>query len=375
MAESPILIIITCSNTKRTGGVSAYDGERSILPLLPAEVAEDLIQGRKWAFGRLLTGGAKRDAVLVRDLPPNRSLAMGHDLGGEAAGALYRPAAERYAGRLYKELQHDGKQMLLATPHHVLILSGLYGLLIPSEPIQDYQSYVRDDRVLTQLWTESGLLTNVLIAYVKSHGITHIFDLTAERGYRELIDWHRTKAVTKQVLHCFASQDAGPDGLVAVGYSARQLLSASTAELTTLRDGSLIETPYQRLVLTEALQEPSYAPREGPLREVSLTIEDQLGRMRRCFIRIMDAMDPRQEGGRESGVIPHIHALVDRGRIPYVVGRCMVQITQVRNTREYEPPPRAVTDGEWLAIRVKFAEVKKWASQHKLPVPADCDEI
>ena len=73
----------------------------------------------------------------------NRALNKGTDFGGHHT-ADYLPAVHRYDGRFFLALGTDGRKNLDGSRHHTLFLSGLYGLLCPSEPIQLYSCPLRD---------------------------------------------------------------------------------------------------------------------------------------------------------------------------------------------------------------------------------------
>ena len=98
---------------------------------------------------------------------------------------------------------------------HVLIVSGLYGLLLPEELIQAYNCHL-DDEVLnngiladdiddtaaedgssriSEIWRQHNLPNRILQAFIESHNqqndhtIHHVMDLLSETSYQRLFNW------------------------------------------------------------------------------------------------------------------------------------------------------------------------------------------
>lgn len=109
--DAPTLVLVQCSKAKSHGGQPELDG-RGIGDLLPQSLASALAVARE-----TVARAAHRDERRLM------------------------PASSRYAGRLYESAGH-----LIAKPppgaNHV-ILSGGYGLVLPEEPIGDYDRKFR----------------------------------------------------------------------------------------------------------------------------------------------------------------------------------------------------------------------------------------
>ena len=73
---------------------------------------------------------------------------------------------KRYRGRFYDALDPEECGGLDKSSHHWLIVSVLYGLLTPKEPIQRYSCHTLDDAELTKIWTKDSLITSLLLSYV-----------------------------------------------------------------------------------------------------------------------------------------------------------------------------------------------------------------
>ncbi|MGH2593776.1 MAG: hypothetical protein ACRDGG_09710 [Anaerolineae bacterium] len=293
----------------------------------------------------------------MADLPYNRKLVDGPDFNGIAAGGLYMPAAQRFRGRFYAELGSNGLLLLTDSRHHVLILTPLYGLVMPSEPIQNHSCYVNDHADIHRYWTEEDRLTKVLIAYMDRYGITQVLDLTAEAAFRNLIAWEsiRTKA---KVLHCFGEQNAGPAVLRAFAVVAKQFLEkAPNDALSDIKDGAAFDTPYERVLFRLVPRPPAGAPEEFELHRTLLTVADELGRMRRNIIRVLNQLH-RSPTTRE-GVINQIDKLKEMKRLPTDIAIFMKTIVSVRNRVEYEE--YSVLPEELIDLREKYAVIYKWA--------------
>ena len=72
--------------------------------------------------------------VPLKNLDYNRDLVKGAEFGGRK-DAAYMPALDRYEGRFFQALGDAGKAHCRSNDS-LLIVSGLYGLLRTSEPMQ-----------------------------------------------------------------------------------------------------------------------------------------------------------------------------------------------------------------------------------------------
>ncbi|HSH82828.1 MAG TPA: hypothetical protein VLA19_30210, partial [Herpetosiphonaceae bacterium] len=124
------------------------------------------------------------------------------------------------------------------SPHHVLIVSGLYGLLTPEEPIQCYSCHVTDHPRIVRHWTDSDRLTQIVVSYIAQYGITTVFDLMADGAYRLLLNWEAIqRAVSGNVRHCFSEEFAGAELLPSLGLVARRFLGLPEEALLRIQPG------------------------------------------------------------------------------------------------------------------------------------------
>jgi len=139
------------------------------------------------------------------------------DLGFSETGGLYLPAIERYNGRFYTSLE-SGKTKIIESPHHFLIISGLYGLLLAEEPTQLYSVPIEWGCNVQCAWMDNNSITQIFIDYLEENKIQRIFDFIARDDYRDLINWDRVKTETGvTVLHAMSTEGAGNNALNSFG--------------------------------------------------------------------------------------------------------------------------------------------------------------
>lgn len=221
--DSPILILLGDSFHKiDSPGSADYQREHSMLDQdLDSDIKHALIHSRQYVLHRLKNGGLTWQNSDLKDSYFNQALTPGEDFGNDAAGLgpSYMPAMERYDGDFYASLGEEGKQQLLSSGHHILILSGLYGLVCPLEPVQMYDCILDEHNPNFDTWRQGNCLTQVLADYVRKYGIRRIFEFTSIHDYRNVIDWVTLKRTTNcvEVFHCFYKHADGPKGLRTLG--------------------------------------------------------------------------------------------------------------------------------------------------------------
>ena len=279
--SSKVLFLTNCSLTKAGGGSAEYDESQAITSALPDPLGARLLERRASVF-QLVKNDTNFDwqGTPVSELEFNRELSRGKDLGGRH-DAVYLPALDRYEGRFFQALSTAGKRKLVESGHHTLFLSGLYGLLRPTEPIQLYSCPLSSQ--VADRWREGALLTDVLCEYIRRFEITRIIDLTAIDAYRQLIDWEKVAATRTDVLHCFDVMAAGDYALTSFGKClAEELLDLTGDEIADLPFGHRLGTVILRS--PGEIETPAVAmqPRPRPERTVEmLTIRRELdGRIR-----------------------------------------------------------------------------------------------
>ena len=230
---SKVLFVSICSLTKAGGGHHDYAADEAIAPKLTERLAKKLVWQRE-RIRRLVreTPEVTWQGVALPELEYNRHLVRGPDFGGDSQ-ASYRPAVQRYEGRFFLGLGSDREDAIRASSHHMLLLSGLYGVLRPFEPIQLYSCPLTAS--VAKLWRDDDILTEVLSSYVVERSIERIVDLTAVGAYRGLVDWREVSGYGAQVLHCFHAMGAGDYALIPFAKALRsRLLGMSEGELLSL---------------------------------------------------------------------------------------------------------------------------------------------
>ena len=253
------LILTICSNNKdNVEGEGAYDvNARKIADLLPKKMADVLYNTRQSAYNHIAESGAKRDDTPLTEMEYNKGLVEGPDITNIARGAKrgkYLPARERYTGRFYSKFNDNVSPG--QTPHlsgencdnHLLIVSGLYGVLAPTEPIQRYSCNVQDQPETRKRWKKSGdndtgLLTRILASYIETFNINRVFDFMADDSYRHLIEWESMADKTGcTIFYTHSEQQKGADMLMGLGDIAGRLISGQAEKkLSNIRSGDSID--------------------------------------------------------------------------------------------------------------------------------------
>lgn len=260
--KSPVLFLGICSLNKATvSSDEPYHKDLSIVARLKDPKAIKLLyQARNISFDTIFNGGLENQGILLAEHPLNLGLRRGQDFNGKA-NAKYLPAIDRYTGRFYAGKGSDGKtydlkSSLLKSPHHLLIISGLYGLLLPEEQIQLYESPLEDLHQIQEIWKKDNRLTNLLSAYIRAQGINLVIDMTGQRAYQQLIDWPIINAMNNvRVLHAMAQIAPGEDQIKTFAAAlCDPLLEMPAARLLALPDSWMLETHH--LLLRKTLSPP-----------------------------------------------------------------------------------------------------------------------
>ena len=245
---SPILILLGDSFHKKEGpGSAEYRMEDSILGQnLDDDTRYSLVHSRQYVIHRLKNGGLTWQNADLKDSHFNQALTPGGDFGNDAAqsGASYIPAIERYDGDFYTGLGEEGKERLLASGHHILIVSGLYGLVSPLEPVQMYDCILDEHNPNFEIWKLDGCLTRVLADYIRKNNIRRVFEFTSIDDYRNVIDWGSLKSTISsvEVFHCLYKHADGQKGLRSLGkFVGNTFLDLSEDQVFRIQPGNECE--------------------------------------------------------------------------------------------------------------------------------------
>ena len=158
------LIIFACCNRKKSGGAESLHWRRSdsVISRLPLEVGKRLLESRFKLSQRF-------------------TYQNGKDLGGDqdVSKSLMR-AFERYDGNLYRRIESTYWQQLANVDHvEILIVSALYGLLTPFEPIRNYNLMMGTSIAprfrLSRWWVDQGL-DALLKEYIIHNQISEVYN-------------------------------------------------------------------------------------------------------------------------------------------------------------------------------------------------------
>jgi pimeloyl-ACP methyl ester carboxylesterase len=197
------LVLIACSHGKLAGG-NDFAGPAPAGWIPDSALRQRVISKRSYVYGLLqdaqLEDGFKRGNNRSHQLS-NTHLQPGPDLGGTKVighEGSYLPAFQRYTGKLYVPVEKTSWQHYFQSRDdlHVLIMSGLYGLIEPEEWIQDYDVHLTDSDIdtgqtVSSMWSE--LYTKMLQAYIASaqkNRKVRILNLLCDEQYVDAIHWH-----------------------------------------------------------------------------------------------------------------------------------------------------------------------------------------
>ena len=224
------LLVLSCSHEKRQGGERFDADRRSFRNLLSHDVEEDFLS-KKRAILKMLQGGPPRlynrdqKGGYCDERESNQRLELGPDFGGRDVGAqIYFPACERYTGRFFSKLKNKDSAFWDALPGQfveVILISGLYGILLWDEPIQEYDCHFADhaegepDQTVRRCW--DTLLTSAVCDFLRNMNqssrvpITRVYDLLSEESYQLVLDWNKIASCDVKVFHRIFKNSAGPD--------------------------------------------------------------------------------------------------------------------------------------------------------------------
>jgi hypothetical protein len=308
--EPRSLILLSCSRDKRGGGERFDQAVRCVYStqFLPEE-------------GPPLVDRRKKTLALLQGAPPrlydddqkggfrdergcNRKLALGPDFGSTDTGErVYLPAWKRYAGRFFSRLQEESPEFwntIRDQPVEVLFVSGLYGLVLWDELIQEYDchfsDHTRDRRKQTvaEIWGDT--LTDALREFVGNQArhkpIRHIYELLSESAYQRLFNWREIAPSGVQVYHRIFKGLAGPDVLPKLATILAKQRSAFCGASRRFKYDQWYELPGDR-------QSPVRFGFESEIgRKIDATREGELGEAKSrvledfpCLRTVPDALD------------------------------------------------------------------------------------
>jgi hypothetical protein len=313
---------------------------------------------------------ASRHGKPLNQMPFNQDIVYGMDFRGPVKRGDYLPALQRYDGRFYKEFgKQEERRSFLASnefKHDILIVSGLYGLLTPTELIQCYSCHVTDHSAIAKQWTENDLLTRLIVEYIKKRSIVKVFDFMGEESYRKLISWEMIRHETRNnVLHCYSKQFAGADLLPSLGILTRKfLLEKSESELLNIRNEQVEKVPNDEIVFLRFPVPGKELAREIIEHAIIASDLDKIGRMRRNILRflIVAVGDTTLRHYNDFGVL--VQTLKDTKRTHDVnTAEKMKKFARLRNGAEYEN--RALSQKQWQEIREDYNYIENWAKSRK----------
>jgi hypothetical protein len=241
----PVLILTLDSFHKVKGGILNYDEKLSIFSTAIDEKNKIFLAGTRKNVFKLLKNGEVHWHECELERGDNDNLVAGKDFRSDAPDARYLPGMERYEGDLFEGIGESERDVLVRTNHHFLILSALYGILMPFEPIQFYSCQFGDRNVCFDLWTKQEGITAVLVDYIRKYNISRIFDFTAcdITAYHDCINWGMVTGETgATVLHAYHKKTTSDKALRYFGRFIRdKMLPLPSADLMNISAGAVLD--------------------------------------------------------------------------------------------------------------------------------------
>jgi len=247
-----ILFLTICSFGKSTEGFPPIPGPCSFTERVNTDFSNQIVLRRRTVLNFLKKGKIIFNQADQKNHDFNAQLlnGTGMEFGGQDS-SYYLPALWRYDGRFYVGLGSHGKKGIFTSPHHFLILSGLYGIVTPDELIQCYSVPLYEGDPVQKVWTEGKFLTKALSDYLTKHNILRIFDFTGIQYYRDLLDWKYLKKMNPEVdvLHAFSTQGGGENALRPFGkLIGDELLLLKEEELLAITPEKQYDEVYFRAI-------------------------------------------------------------------------------------------------------------------------------
>jgi hypothetical protein len=347
MEKYPILILVTCSNHKlRSGEVRNYDSASSIQTFLSPDTCKNFYNKRYFAYSQIHNQKLLRDGKTLDKFPLNENLVCGPDIHLNAKEfGKYLPAVQRYEGRFFTELGNPDQKLALFDNArlHLIIISGLYGLLLPSEKIQSYSFNINDSDSVRKSWTEGDFLTKTIIEYKRKNNISLVIEMIGDDSYKELINWNLLSNEMKgNVLHAYSKQYSAPDILIPLGDAAKILLTLFSEsdfyEDTTITTSNDI-IYFRRFVVPENQGEFAFSPL-NPKEKTSYI--DKIGRMRRNIAKHINLIYEKKHISKyenheikEKSIRNDVNKLHSLGIIHEVERKLLIDFLDDRNNVEY----------------------------------------
>ncbi|MHC1610869.1 MAG: peroxide stress protein YaaA [Candidatus Methanospirareceae archaeon] len=188
-----VLILIPCSGSKKSGGITEYSTKSSISNYLTSSSREHLLSLRRKLFEYF-------------------SIPFGQDVGYPNDGTIkYMEAYKRYAGNIYCQISFSSWEKLRETQNlDLVIVSALYGLLRYDEPIRHYDITMKDKigyQTLKTWWRNNGLCA-ILKDYIDENSISEVHNVLS-KDYNEALRGCFIDMGAKHSHHDFSEYKSG----------------------------------------------------------------------------------------------------------------------------------------------------------------------
>jgi cytoplasmic iron level regulating protein YaaA (DUF328/UPF0246 family) len=410
--KSNVLFLLICSNRKSSRLGNIYNAKTSVALSLSTDQSQELFDTRKKIFDLIKFGEISRDNIKLSDFPLNSKLILGPDINQSILndGKNYLKAIDRYVGRFYREINSEDRKYIENFEHHVLIVSGLYGVVSANEYIQSYSLHIKDSQEIYKTWIDHDRLSRIILGYIKKWDIKYVFELMGDQNYQQLISWEMIRSNVASLLHTYSPQYAGADFLPSLGMLFKVLIYKSQEYLSSINAGDSLEIAndsvfFEKIIapikshlayrnqtevfnekklfdervsdfsgFEDRVQEPSFRKAVQPFRssrdfeQIFLNSADKIGRMRRNLIRIQrNCISPIWLNKDRTNKYFYNSAvyLRNQGGNKLEMAKAMLEFEYLRNQVEYESKIISETSQEWFFIINKYEIATSIALKNK----------
>jgi cytoplasmic iron level regulating protein YaaA (DUF328/UPF0246 family) len=363
---NPKLLIITiCSNGKYIYPFEPRQDFDRLFRTFNLPIKKKITETRASILEMIQSGEWTRNQKPLNSLPYNDKLLTGPEFGEQGQSNNYSPAIVRYAGRYYEKLgtQDERIKKILDSNQHLIILSGLYGILDCLDQIQLYSCSLVDDHPSIRLfWMSNSIITKALLEYCEKNRIEHILDFTGIEIYRDLIDWDFIKGQKKlRVLHAYSKQHNKDSILSPLGLITNQILIDRFS--ISLNSNQEVSSDLGKVYLVDQKMRRNnkygyYVDEIDRNRKYEFIIRIGINIEKIVYKIFRGVINPKDQ---KLTVIPKIRVLADNRIISYPERDLLIAMYDARNAVIHEN--RELSDEEIIVIREKYNKLLKYLSE------------
>jgi hypothetical protein len=247
LPKSPVLILTRDSdNQTREGEIPDYHESKTLYTSLTGKDSRQILADTRKAVFRHLQNTVIFPEESEMEIFNTHDLKEGADFfGTDRTDARYLAAVNRYLGGVFGGLGDTGRERIAYSLHHVLIVSAVYGLVKPFEPVQYCSCPPDEDAAVYTLWNRNDAITELLTGYIRNYEIRRILDFSgcSPPALHGIFRWSCITSLPRvEVFHACHRWGKGVSALPFFGIFLRdRILSARPTELMDLKPDTWYE--------------------------------------------------------------------------------------------------------------------------------------